>query len=137
MSAGWTDTSICLGHPDYPQNSEALPLLRAMDDAGIDQGWVFGYSTVATHDFDMANERVRDVVASHPQRFVPIGLVNPFHAFPAVDALLDSGFKSIKILTGWATGSRSGMCAVSSCRSPAPCGTARCTCRSRWKAMSR
>jgi len=101
MSAGWTDTSICLGHPDYPQNSEALPLLRAMDDGGIDQGWVFGYSAVATHDFDMANERVRDVVASHPQRFVPIGLVNPFQAFPAVDALLDSGFKSIKILTGW------------------------------------
>jgi len=101
MSAGWTDTSICFGHPEYPQPAEALPLLRAMDGAGIDEGWVFGYSAVATHDFDTANQGVRELVARHPQRFVPIGLVNPFHAFPAVDALLDSGFKSIKILTGW------------------------------------
>ena len=72
-----------------------------MDDAGIGQGWVFGYRAVATHDFDAANRAVRDVIERHPDRFVPIGLVNPFHAFPAVDELLDAGFKSIKILTGW------------------------------------
>ena len=98
---GWTDTSICYGHPEYPQQAEAEPLLRAMDAAGIDQGWVFGYRAVATHDFDHANESVRRLVALHPDRFVPIGLVNPFHAFPAVETLLDVGFRSIKILTGW------------------------------------
>jgi len=97
----WTDASICLDHPEYPDASQATPLLRAMDAAGIDRGWVFGYRAVATHDFDAANDAVRTLVAEHAGRFVPIGLVNPFHAFPAVDRLLDQGFKSIKILTGW------------------------------------
>jgi len=72
-----------------------------MDAAGIDQAWVFGYRAVATHDFAAANASVRTLVAQHPDRLVPIGLVNPFHAFPAVENLLDEGFKSIKILTGW------------------------------------
>ena len=98
---GWTDTSVCLDHPEYAEQARAKALLRAMDGAGIGQGWVFGYRAVATHDFDAANRAVRDVVEQHPDRFVPIGLVNPFHAFPAVDELLDAGFKSIKILTGW------------------------------------
>jgi hypothetical protein len=40
-------------------------------------------------------------LAHASDRIVPIGLVNPFYAFPAVDQLLDEGFKSIKILTGW------------------------------------
>ncbi len=99
--SSWTDTSICFGHPEYPRQAEADPLLRAMDAANIDQGWIFGYGAVATHDFEQANEGVRRIVALHPDRFVPIGLVNPFHAFPAVENLLDAGFKSIKILTGW------------------------------------
>ena len=97
----WTDTSICLDHPEYPDQSQATTLLRAMDAAGIDRGWLFGYRAVATHDFDAANDAVRRLAADHASRFVPIGLVNPFHAFPAVDRLLDQGFKSIKILTGW------------------------------------
>jgi len=99
--ARWTDTSVCFGHPEYRAQAEVGPLLRAMDDAHIDQAWVFGYRAVATHDFEAANASVRELVAQHADRFVPIGLVNPFHAFPAVDNLLDKGFKSIKILTGW------------------------------------
>ena len=99
--AKWTDTSVCFGHPEYPAQAEAGPLLRAMDAANIDQAWVFGYRAVATHDFAAANASVRTLVAQHPDRLVPIGLVNPFHAFPAVENLLDEGFKSIKILTGW------------------------------------
>lgn len=98
---GWTDTSICYGHPEYPERSERAALLRAMNAAGIEHGWVCGYSAVATHDFERANDGVRDLVARHPDRFVPIGLVNPFYAFPAVDRLLDAGFRSIRILTGW------------------------------------
>ena len=99
--AKWTDTSVCFGHPEYPAHAETGPLLRAMDAAGIDQAWVFGYRAVATHDFAAANASVRTLVAQHPDRLVPIGLVNPCHAFPAVENLLDEGFKSIKILTGW------------------------------------
>ncbi len=97
----WTDTSICYRHPEYREQAETAPLLRAMDEAGIGEAWVFGYEAVATHAFERANEDVRRLVAQYPDRFVPIGLVNPFHAFPAVDALLDDGFRSIKILTGW------------------------------------
>ena len=99
--AKWTDTSVCFGHPEKPAHAETGPLQRAMDAAGIDQAWVFGYRAVATHDFAAANASVRTLVAQHPDRLVPIGLVNPFHAFPAVENLLDEGFKSIKILTGW------------------------------------
>jgi predicted TIM-barrel fold metal-dependent hydrolase len=99
--ATWTDTSVCFGHPEYSAHAEAAPLLRAMDAADIGQAWVFGYRAVATHDFAAANASVRELVAQHADRFVPIGLVNPFYAFPAVDDLLDEGFKSIKILTGW------------------------------------
>ena len=101
QALNWTDTSVCLDHPEYPHASDGAALLRAMDDAQIDRGWVFGYRAVATHDFEAANESVRALAAAHPERFVPIGLVNPFQAFPAVDRLLDAGFRSIKILTGW------------------------------------
>lgn len=97
----WTDTSVCLGHPEWPRQAEAAALLGAMDAAGIGEAWIYGYDAVATHAFAQSNENVRRVAAQHPDRFVPIGLVNPFHAFPAVDELLDQGFKSIKILTGW------------------------------------
>ena len=97
----WTDTSVCHRHPEWPMQSESKTLLEAMDNCGIGEAWVFGYGAVATHAFEQANEGVRRLSAEHPDRFVPIGLVNPFHAFPAVDNLLDQGFKSIKILTGW------------------------------------
>jgi predicted TIM-barrel fold metal-dependent hydrolase len=101
MMPRWTDTSVCFGHPEYREQARADALLRAMDDAGIGQAWTFGYAAVATHAFEQANADVQALALAHPDRFVPIGLVNPFHAFPAVDRLLDEGFKSIKILTGW------------------------------------
>jgi predicted TIM-barrel fold metal-dependent hydrolase len=97
----WTDTSVCYGHPEWPAQAQADALLTAMDSACIGQAWVFGYSAVATHDFDRGNAEVKELCRKYPDRFVPMGLVNPFHAFPAVDRLLDDGFKSIKILTGW------------------------------------
>jgi predicted TIM-barrel fold metal-dependent hydrolase len=97
----WTDTSVCFHHPEYPEESQADVLLQTMDAAGIGQAWVCGYQAVATHQFEQANARIKELAARHPTRFVPIGLVNPFHAFPAVTRLLDDGFKSIKILTGW------------------------------------
>jgi predicted TIM-barrel fold metal-dependent hydrolase len=97
----WTDVSVCYGHPEWPAQSNADALLRTMDANRIGQAWVFGYEAVATHDFDRGNRAVRALCRQHPDRFVPLGLVNPFHAFPAVDRLLDDGFKSIKILTGW------------------------------------
>ena len=97
----WTDTAVCYRHPEYRERAEAAPLLRAMDEAGIGQAWVFGYEAVATHAFERSNEDVQRLVALAPERLVPIGLVNPFYAFPAVNGLLDGGFKSIKILTGW------------------------------------
>jgi predicted TIM-barrel fold metal-dependent hydrolase len=101
MTERWADTSVCYGHPEYGAQAEEGALLRAMDEAGIGQAWTFGYEAVATHAFEAANRAVKALVQRHPERFVPIGLVNPFHAFPAVDNLLDEGFKSIKILTGW------------------------------------
>jgi predicted TIM-barrel fold metal-dependent hydrolase len=101
MMPRWTDTSVCFGHPEYREQARADALLRAMDNAGIGQAWTFGYAAVATHAFEQANADVQALALAHPDRFVPIGLVNPFHAFPAVDRLLDEGFKSIKILTGW------------------------------------
>jgi hypothetical protein len=101
MTARWTDTSVCLGHPEWPDAARPEALLEAMDACDIGEAWIFGYDAVATHAFEPSNEKVRRQAAEHPDRFVPIGLVNPFHAFPAVDRLLDQGFKSIKILTGW------------------------------------
>jgi predicted TIM-barrel fold metal-dependent hydrolase len=101
MTARWTDTSVCFGHPEYGPHAGESALLRAMDESAIGEAWTFGYDAVATHAFEDANRAVKALVQRHPDRFVPIGLVNPFHAFPAVDTLLDDGFKSIKILTGW------------------------------------
>jgi predicted TIM-barrel fold metal-dependent hydrolase len=97
----WTDVSICYRHPEWRRESEADTLLAAMDKTGIAQAWVCGYDAVATHDFASANRNVKKLATEYPDRFVPIGLVNPFHAFPAIDELLDDGFKSCKILTGW------------------------------------
>jgi predicted TIM-barrel fold metal-dependent hydrolase len=97
----WTDVSVCYRHPEWREKSEAGALLAAMDNASIGQAWVCGYEAVATHDFVSANRHVKELVAMHPDRFVPIGLVNPFHAFPAIDDLIADGFKSCKILTGW------------------------------------
>ena len=97
----WTDVAVCYGHPEWPEQAGADALLGAMDAHGIGQAWAFGYDAVATHDFDRSNRAVKELAARHPQRFVPVGLINPFHAFPAVERLTDEGFKSIKILTGW------------------------------------
>lgn len=97
----WTDVSVCYGHPEWPDQSSAASLLAAMDAADVRSAWIYGYQAVATHDFDRANRELKQVVEAHPDRFTAIGLVNPFHAFPAVDRLLDDGFKGIKILTGW------------------------------------
>ena len=97
----WTDVAVCHGHPEWPQQAKADELLRAMDASGIGEAWAFGYDSVATHDFERSNRAVKELCARHPGRFVPVGLINPFHAFPAVERLLDEGFKSIKILTGW------------------------------------
>ena len=71
-----------------------------MDAAKIGQGWAFGYRAVATHDF-AARTRACAARRATPRPIRPIGLINPFHAFPAVENLLDAGFRSIKILTGW------------------------------------
>jgi predicted TIM-barrel fold metal-dependent hydrolase len=97
----WTDVSVCYRHPEWPDKSDGPQLLSAMDAFGIDQAWVYGYHAVATHDFERANADLEALTSRHAGRLVPIGLVNPFHAFPAVDRLLDRGFKGIKILTGW------------------------------------
>jgi predicted TIM-barrel fold metal-dependent hydrolase len=101
MARPWTDTAVCYRHPEWRTQSEEAPLLRSMDAFGVRQAWVFGYEAVATHAFDQANRDIETLAQRHPDRIVPIGLVNPFYAFPAVDRLLDQGFKSIKILTGW------------------------------------
>lgn len=97
----WTDVSVCYRHPEWPDKSDGPQLLSAMDAFGIDQAWVYGYHAVATHDFERANTDLEALTSRHAGRLVPIGLVNPFHAFPAVDRLIERGFKGIKILTGW------------------------------------
>jgi predicted TIM-barrel fold metal-dependent hydrolase len=97
----WTDVSVCYRHPEWKAQSEETTLLAAMDAADIGRAWVYGYEAVATHNFAQANRDIKALADAHPERFVPIGLVNPFHAFPAADELMDQGFKSIKILTGW------------------------------------
>jgi predicted TIM-barrel fold metal-dependent hydrolase len=101
MSRPWTDTAVCYRHPEWREQSEEAALLRAMDAFGVGQAWVCGYEAAATHAFGQANRDVKALAQRHPDRIVPIGLVNPFYAFPAVEQLLDEGFKSIKILTGW------------------------------------
>ena len=97
----WIDTSVCLGHPEYPASATEYNLLKAMDAADISIAWIFGYDAIGTHDFDASNNAVQRITAKHPDRFVPIGLINPFLAFPAIDQLLDNGFMSIKIVSGW------------------------------------
>jgi hypothetical protein len=97
----WIDTSVCLGHPEYPDLATEDKLLTAMDAADISMAWIFGYDAIGTHDFDASNNAVQRIAAKHPDRFVPIGLINPVLAFPAVNRLLDNGFKSIKVVCGW------------------------------------
>lgn len=72
-----------------------------MEKAGVGVSWAFGYDAVATHDFASANDRVAKLAEAHPDRIVPVGLVNPSRAFPDVEHLLADGFRAIKILTGW------------------------------------
>ena len=97
----WTDVSVCYGHPAVAPEISDATLLKAMDAAGVGVAWIFGYNAVATHDFVAENDRVAKLVKAHPDRFVPVGLVNPFEAFPEVDRVLDKGFLGIKILSGW------------------------------------
>ena len=97
----WIDVSVCCSHPVSPGMGSARSLLRTMDAADVQQAWICGYEAIATHDFRSANECVAQLAKAHPERFVPIGLVNPMYPFPELDRLLDDGFRGIKILTGW------------------------------------
>ncbi|MGE0612955.1 MAG: amidohydrolase family protein, partial [Hyphomicrobiales bacterium] len=97
----WTDTAVCLGHPEYPGSGEESDLMRRLDRSGVEKAWIFAYDSIASHDFSSGNRKVRDVVRRHPDRLVPIGLINPFMAFPMTDWLLDEGFAGIKLIAGW------------------------------------
>lgn len=102
MAGGtWTDTAVCVGHPEYPGSADTAGLLRRLDRFGIEKAWVFAYDSIASHDFQSGNERIRKLVRQHPDRLVPIGLINPFQAFPMTDWLLDEGFAGIKLIAGW------------------------------------
>jgi hypothetical protein len=96
---GWTDTSVCLTHPTH--EASTLPQKAALKAAGVDCAWVYGYDAVRNHDFQKANQQV--LAAAEPDRefIVPIALVNPFTANNDIDALLQQGFRGVKILSGW------------------------------------
>lgn len=96
----WPDVSVCYGHPAIGRKS-AKELLGAMDAAGVQRAWIFGYEAAGTHDFTAANREIAGLVKSHPDRFVPIGLVNPLYQQPELDRLIGEGFRGVKILTGW------------------------------------
>lgn len=96
---GWTDTSVCLTHPDGGEPVEALA--QALASQQVDQAWVYGYGAVKSHDFAQENKRVLAAAKSYPHLLVPIALVNPFDAAREIDTLIESGFKGIKILSGW------------------------------------
>lgn len=95
----WTDTALCYGHPKFPADEGAL--LAAMDRWNVGRAWVFGYDAVATHDFEGANRRVLELAEKHPERIVPLGLLNPLHAEQEVPRLIERGMRGIKVLTGW------------------------------------
>jgi hypothetical protein len=96
---GWTDTSVCLTHPTYETSAAAQkPLLKA---AGVERAWVYSYGVVRTHDFQKANQQVLAAAEADPEFIVPLALVNPFTAGAEIDALLQKGFKGVKILSGW------------------------------------
>jgi uncharacterized protein len=95
----WIDVSVCAAHPKAAVDPQAL--LATMDEAGVARAWLFGAEVATTHDFAAANARVLDLAERHPDRFVPIGVVNPFEASVEAPRLLARGMKGIKVLTNW------------------------------------
>ncbi|MEX0922140.1 MAG: amidohydrolase family protein [Rhodovibrionaceae bacterium] len=95
----WTDTAICYGHPKAAPDEAAL--LAVMDRWQVERAWIFGYDAVATHRFEEANARVLALAEKHPERFAPLGLLNPLHAETEVPRLIERGMAGIKLLTGW------------------------------------
>ena len=96
---GWTDTSVCLTHPESaPPPAELMADLRRQ---GVTTAWIFGYKALQSHDFDAENALVKHTVRQFPDELVPIALVNPFHAERQIEGLIGRGFKGVKILSGW------------------------------------
>lgn len=95
----WTDTAICYGHPKAAPDEAAL--LAAMDRWQVERAWIFGYDAVATHRFEEANARVLGLAEKYPERFAPLGLLNPLHGETEVPRLIERGMQGIKLLTGW------------------------------------
>lgn len=96
---GWTDTGVCLTHPEGQETAGRLVATLAAQ--GVERAWVFGYGAVQSHDFAGENANVLAAAAAHPATLVPVALVNPFTAAREVDGLIESGFKAVKVLTGW------------------------------------
>ena len=90
---------MCAAHPKAAVDEKSL--LAAMSAGGISRAWLFGAEVATTHDFAAANARVLDLAERHPDRFVPIGVVNPFEAKAEAPRLLARGMKGIKVLTNW------------------------------------
>jgi len=95
----WIDVSICAAHPKAAVEEQTL--LDAMGRSGVARAWLFGAEVATTHDFEAANARVLALAERHPDRFVPIGVVNPFKASSEVPKLLSRGMRGIKVLTNW------------------------------------
>jgi len=95
----WIDVSVCAAHPKAAVDERAL--LATMAGAGVARAWLFGAEVATSHDFKAANDRVLDLAARHPDKFVPIGVVNPFEAAVETPRLLARGMKGMKVLTNW------------------------------------
>ena len=99
----WTDTSVCYRHPEWPRSRpKARRCCARWMSAGIGEAWVFGYDAVATHAFEQANDE-RAPRWPRNTRTVSCRSASsiPSTPFPPSTSCSTSGFKSIKILTGW------------------------------------
>lgn len=96
------DTSVCLNHPFYPDETTADSILRSMDSNEVDVAVLFPCSAAATYEFREANRELAAVLKKHPDRFIGFGVFNPFKDIGEVERMAEEyGFKGTKFLTGW------------------------------------
>jgi predicted TIM-barrel fold metal-dependent hydrolase len=96
------DMNILLGRwPFSPLEYDTVGgVLTLMDRAGIDVGVVTSLDSIFHYDCEIGNRRVGETCRQHPDRFVPLAVINPnllswkAHLYECLDAY---GVKGIKL----------------------------------------
>ena len=73
------DTNVLLGRwPFAPLKYDNVEgVLTLMDRAGIDKGVVTSLNSVFYYDCEIGNREVGEVCKQHPDRFIPLAVINP------------------------------------------------------------